>query len=1504
MKESENKEPLIDKVEKKDNEDDEDNEDIIDTKQEKKPIEQFEIEEGKDESNKLLKDKITSQKKALSPQEEDEGMPCPPSERFQHDPYLESNPLSRFFFFWAYTILRMAKKYRLKTTDLGTPAQSNNARVFSKNLHRIWDDLGYKNYPNYALFRTVVRSNACALITVMILSAIQAGLDYFSVIITKQFIDYFNPSSAEEDSTFTIKASLPVLGLLFLGTQVITTFLSLHSQMIQSNFGNRAGYELNTFIYNKILNYAPSGFIQRANHGEIINFIQIDSMRLSFLVSIAPNAFVAPLMICAYIYLLFDFFGLTFISGLTILLSFMIMNYFIAKAFRRRQKRMMGKKDTCMKITTETLENIKILKLYNWENQFKQKILDARNVEMDYTEQRYTMTNLNQTVNWLCPTLVSIVTIGVYQLFNDSFNISTMLIGLSIFNKLQGPVRMLPNVINSILETTVSLKRIEDFLKQPDIDRSIIHRGPYDENGEYAIKIEGGNFSWGVKQKKKLSRWFVPGKKGKKGPGGFPGGFPGGPGGDFSGGFPGGPQGGFGGPQGGFGGPHGGFGGPHGGFGGPHGGFGGPHGPHGGLPSTPEDGSSKPTFNPEDKNEERKSDIITPDSKRDTVRMGDPKGPMSDKLDGKADELKYPGNEEGHEIERDGCKIQVAIPKGVDYDITLKNINFEVKPGELVAIVGEVGSGKSSLLQAIINGLVLLNPKECDGIHIKGRIGYAAQIPWIQNDTIRNNIIFSRPFDEYKYNEALRLCQLNEDLETFEGKDLTEIGEKGVNLSGGQKVRISLARTIYNEPDIYLFDDPISALDANVGKRVMKNCIVKHLKGKTRVVVTHALSYLKYMDRIIYMKSGRIEWTGTYKEVHEQPFYAELAKSTGLSRAKSGDLNESSIDVKDEKNIKKKEDDKVVKIIKEEEQSRGGIKYTVYLDYFRYMGGICYIITIFIIMIMWQANKGGSDLWLAHWSEDENQQKSQKDKRLKWIFFGIFSGLGFLSVFFMFLRIIMLTKGVIRLGKTVHRDMIERLIKAPINLFHETVPRGQIYNRLSKDLDHMNFSMWAFGDLLTSLLTVLGAFVLCGIYDKLSLLYMPVVFIVGYFVTTFYLSGSRPLTRIASISRSPILNVISETLPGNATIRAFEDESFYKNKYFDKINNSLNINLITRGTGIWFQEQFKFVSIMYLTYLVVRTIIYEDTTTAQSCSIIFTYSVSLQEYLGNIFNRCANLENDMVSLERCCKYMTIVQEKPSHIPAKDDQLIKENWPQSGEIEFRNYSVRYRPGTEIVLKKINFHIQPGEKVGVCGRTVSGKSTICLCLFRILEATEGSIFIDNVDIATIGLDLLRSNLTIIPQDPCLLEGTLKYNIDPFNKTKNEDIVQTLKDIGFEYTEPDDKIMDKMIEQGGSNLSVGQKQLVCIARAILRKTKIVVMDEATANIDMNTEQIIQKALNIVLDNSTVITVAHRIKTIINYDKILVLDAGEVKEFDSPSNLLKNENSLFRTLVSKSTL
>jgi len=623
------------------------------------------------------------------------------------------------------------------------------------------------------------------------------------------------------------------------------------------------------------------------------------------------------------------------------------------------------------------------------------------------------------------------------------------------------------------------------------------------------------------------------------------------------------------------------------------------------------------------------------------------------------------------------------------------------------------------------------------------------------------------------------------------------------------------------------------------------------------------------------MKSGRIEWVGTFKEIQEQEFFLSMKKLSKLNNETSMNESGSNENEKNKNVIKKISESgrEIIKIIKEEDEEIGSVKMSVYIDYSRYMGGTLFLLMIIFIMSMWQVNKGGSDLNLS-------------------------------SVFFIFLRIYLLTVGIIRLGRYLHKDMIIKLVRAPINLFHETIPRGQIFNRLSKDLDSLNFSIFSVGDTLVCFLSCIGSFVLCAIYDFFSILYMPIILVCGYFITRFYLIGSRPLTRLEAISRSPILNTISETIPGYASIKAFEREGNYCTKYYSKINDCFNINICIRGINMWLQEMFKFLSIFYLIYLVTRTCFDSENATAQSVGITFTYSVVLQENLGWSFSIAANLENIMISLERCLQYTRIKSEKPSQIKSKDDELIKKNWPQEGRIRFENYSVRYRPTTEIVLKNLNFEIDGNEKIGVVGRTGSGKSTICLCLFRILEPLEGTIYIDDVDITQIGLDLLRKNLTIIPQDPCLMEGSLKYNIDPFNKAKNDEIISILKKIGFEYTETDDHILNRKIEQGGSNLSVGEKQLLCIARAILRKTKIIVMDEATANIDMKTEEKIQKALQYVLNYSTVITVAHRIKTIINYDKILVLNNGKIEEFDTPQNLLKNENSLFYQLYSKSTM
>lgn len=331
------------------------------------------------------------------------------------------------------------------------------------------------------------------------------------------------------------------------------------------------------------------------------------------------------------------------------------------------------------------------------------------------------------------------------------------------------------------------------------------------------------------------------------------------------------------------------------------------------------------------------------------------------------------------------------------------------------------------------------------------------------------------------------------------------------------------------------------------------------------------------------------------------------------------------------------------------------------------------------------------------------------------------------------------------------------------------------------------------------------------------MLFIPFIGVIGYFLSSFYLHGRRDLTRLGKISYSPILNTISETIPGLVSIKAFNTQTSYRQRFYEAINDNFKVNLYDKGTEVWFSLQFELIACLFITYLVIYTNIFESTSTPQSVGIMFTYSLLLQDSLSYMFICAASLETEMVSMERCLAYTKVEGEKPSNQP-DDLQLIDNKWPQKGVIQFKDYSVKYRPDTEVVLKSVNFTISQGEKIGVIGRTGSGKSTICLCLFRILEPLAGTIYIDDVDISSIGLDLLRQNITIIPQDPTLMQGTLKYNIDPFNTKTNQEILDLLIEIGFNIEDKEDSL-NKKIEEKGNNLSVGEKQLVCIARAMLR-------------------------------------------------------------------------------------
>ena len=1413
------------------------NDNLINTKEDKEKNENELINIEVNKKDIIEEDKNDSVELKIDENNNEEKLPQPKKNftPFKNDPYLDSNIISKIFMYWAFKIINIATKTEIKKEYLGEIGDAHDSKHFNNEVNYIWEDKGYKNLKKYALILCIFRANIKMIFIVFFLTLIKAATNYFSIILIKTFIDYFD--EAADKSNFLFKLPLWGLGLVFLGSQILGGMLDVQNSMLQGIFGNKAQFQLSVFIYHKILKCSQSSFTQRATEGQIINFVQFDAGKFNWMLIRSPSLLLHPIQIVAYSYLVYAFFGNAFIPGMFVILLFCYIGYLTSRYYHHFQFKMLRKKDIRMKSTTEIFDNIKILKLYNWEKNFTRKILMNRKEEMDRMYYVLCIFILTWFLFSACPCILSCLTLGLYQR-NASISIGTMLIGLSLFQRLQEPINQLPSILSDFVEATVSLTRIENYIKQPDIIESNIHKSEYDINSEYAIKIENGNFSWGVKQHEKKDK-----KEEKK----------------------------------------------------------------------DKEDKDKEENDKEENNIKTKEDNDNniednPDSHRNTKnKINDLNVPLVENSERPSLEEMITNKDENKnefkEIIKDGCKIQIPIPEGIQYDITLKNINFMVKPGEVLGVIGEVGSGKSSLLQAILNCLILLNPKECDGVHIKGKIGYVSQIPWIQNETIKNNILFFKKFNRERYEEVLDKCQLKYDLDILEGGDLTEIGEKGVNLSGGQKVRVSLARAVYADPDIFLLDDPISALDANIGKKIMNDLIINYLKNKTRVIVTHALQYLQYMDRIIYMKNGRIEWTGTFQEILNQEFFISMKKLSKLNEAK-----------KEEKKKEKKENvynkkkslsgNEVVKIIKEEDREIGSVKIGVYLKYSKYLGGTFYLLAIFLIGFIMQANLGGGDLWLAYWSSPANQDISKNDEKSKWIFFYVFCTLSVSSVIFCLIYTSLLAFGHLRLSRYLHRDMILHLVKAPINLFHDTISRGQIYNRLTKDLDTCLFNYYSLKGTIDCFLRCISSFILCAYYDIYSLIYMPFIFIFGFMMTKFFLKGSRPLTRLEAISRSPIINTLSETLPGFASIKAFGVEQNYLKKYYKRINDCFNINICIRGSNNWLQEMFKIFSILYLVFLVTRTCLNEDSQTAQSVGIMFTYSVILQDNLGWCFACFAFTENNMICMERCSKYTEIKGEKPSYIKEKDDKLIRENWPQDGKIRFENYYVRYRPNTEIVLKNLNFTVNPREKIGVVGRTGSGKSTICLCLFRILEPYQGTIYIDDEDITKVGLDILRKNITIIPQDPCLMEGTLKYNIDPFNVVDNEEIISVLKKIGFEYTESDDLILDRKIEQSGTNLSVGEKQLICICRAILRKTKIIVMDEATASIDMTTEEKIQNALEYALNNCTVITVAHRIKTIINYDKILVLNNGEILEFDSPKNLIENEKSLFYQLYSKSTV
>uniref|UniRef100_A0A6G1SLE4 ABC-type glutathione-S-conjugate transporter n=1 Tax=Aceria tosichella TaxID=561515 RepID=A0A6G1SLE4_9ACAR len=852
----------------------------------------------------------------------------------------------------------------------------------------------------------------------------------------------------------------------------------------------------------------------------------------------------------------------------------------------------------------------------------------------------------------------------------------------------------------------------------------------------------------------------------------------------------------------------------------------------------------------------------------------------------------------------------------------LRNVSMQVKKGSFVAIVGQVASGKSSLISSILGEMYRISGR----LNISGslNLAYVPQRAFIQNMSVKDNILFGSECNQERYNRVLAACSLQADLETLPGGDQAEIGEKGINLSGGQKQRVSLARACYSDSDIVLLDDPLSALDSHVAKHVYDEVLSSTsglLRDKTRVLATNSLFVLPHVDQIVVLDGGRVVESGTYGELmgNKNGNLAEImrqynvnqdadsgkservTKTIALNVIKSPTLDAKTNDAKLTKAPGSQPTQPppptsgIGKLIDDENMEKGTVSYRVYMAYFFTNYTPFWLLATLIAMSASSGFNVATNMWLALWSSDSADPIKSKDTHLRTTRLLVYTTLGGLQCLTIWLGSLAVYRGAVRAARNLHCGLLDRVMHSPMTFF-DTTPLGRVVNRFAKDIDVVDTTLpGSFRSWLSCIMVVLSTvFVVCYTFPGLLALVIPIS-IIYMIIQRIFIVTTRQLKRLESTTRSPIYSNFSETLSGVSTIRAYNCVDRFVNYSDNVVDIDQSCSWPNVIANRWLSVRLEFLGNMITSAAALFAVAYRVDPGAAGLTI--SYSMSITSTLSWMVRMNSDLETHIVSVERILEYMDNEQE---------DRWIKEecrppqNWPQSGSISFQHYSTRYRKETDLVLKDVSIDIKPREKIGIVGRTGSGKSSLSLTLFRILERTSGTILIDSLDITKFGLHDIRSRLTIIPQDPVLFSGTLRFNLDPLRLYSDLDIWRALELAHLRpYINTLSMGLDYQVSEYGENFSVGQRQLICLARAILRKTKILVLDEATASVDLETDAIVQKTIRDVFQDCTIITIAHRLHTILDSDRIIVLDSGRIMELGSPSELIQNDQSAFRSLV-----
>ncbi|KAF3854047.1 hypothetical protein F7725_014735 [Dissostichus mawsoni] len=1174
--------------------------------------------------------------------------------------------------------------------------------------------------------------------------------------------------------------------------------------------------------------------------GEVVNLMSVDAQRFMDLTTFLNMLWSAPLQIMLALYFLWQNLGPSVLAGVAVMIMLIPLNAVIAMKTRAYQVEQMQYKDARIKLMNEILNGIKVLKLYAWENSFKKKVLDIRQKELDVLRKTAYLGALS-TMAWTsAPFLVALTTFAVYVSIdeNNILDAEKAFVSLSLFNILRFPLNMLPQVISSMVQASVSLKRIESFLSHEELDPNSV-----DRKNTAAAGLKTTLLSCKVCLE------------------------------------------------------------------------------------------SPPHF----------------------------------------------------------CHISVLsylwlTPVNV---LCVCSINVMVPQGSLLAVVGHVGCGKSSLLSALLGEVEKLEGE----VSIRGSVAYVPQQAWIQNATLRDNILFGKDYNEQKYR-----C--------------------GINLSGGQRQRVSLARAVYSDTDVYLLDDPLSAVDAHVAKHIFDNLIGPEgcLKGKTRILVTHGISFLPQVDNIMVIVEGRVSEMGSYQELLKQNgAFAEFLRNYSMedfveeeepaeeiiqdeelfpddalsnhadmvdnepvvNETKRNFIRQISILSADGENLRgrsvrrhncsqkkhgeqqeKKKPKELQKLIHAETAETGRVKSKVFLEYAKAVGILLSVFICFLYGCQ-SAAAIGANIWLSQWTNDALTNQTQENIHLR---VGVYAALGiaqgllvmlssftlamgnigaarklhfnlltnkfhtpqtfydttplgriinrfskdiyvidealpstvlmFLGTFFVSLSTLIVIISstpifavviaplafIYVFVQLIHCDLLQGVLRAPQGFF-ESTPTGRLLNRFSKDVDAIdthipeNIDIWMRTFWYTS--TVL---LICSALTPMFLLVIAPLTVFYWWVQRFYVATSRQLKRLESVSRSPIYSHFSETVTGTSVIRAYGRHSAFVLMSDMKVDENQKCYYPGIVSNRWLGVRIEFIGNCIVLFAALFAVIGKENLNPGLVGLSVSYALQVTMSLNWMVRMTSDLESNIVAVERVKEYSETKTEAPWEI---EDKKPPADWPMKGNVEFHDYSVRYREGLDLI--------------GIVGRTGAGKSSMTLCLFRLLESAAGEITIDDVKISEIGLHDLRSKLTIIPQEPVLFSGTLKMNLDPFEKYSDEELWAVLEHSHLhKFVSNQPAKLELECSEGGENLSVGQRQLVCLARALLRKTRILVLDEATAAIDLETDDLIQSTIRTQFEDCTVFTIAHS-NTIMDYTRVLVLDKGQIAEFDTPTNLLSQKGIFY---------